>query len=412
MFEKPSYLFEFGHHGKNRVINSIENDHFDGAILGPSYADKETNKDLVSRLNNGDYTALFDPEIYIFGQGDRAQLNKYEFHKEYGGDDYSSGDFYNPDVRESFCKRLIEEQDEIGVDAYISPSLHMSTISQAEIDDWYDMTETYLTCVEEHGSDLPVFVSIPFRGEQLNDANQRSKLLNSATKLDTQGFYVSAMYEGSDVKLPLCGEQNVKSLLEFLISLKLNRYEVIVGSTHQIAHVLFTVGVDAFSSGQYKNLRTYDIGRWISDDQMKRTVIRYYSDELLESIRPDGLMDELYSHPSFDLSDIRSPSPYDNDLFDPSLSPAEAGWAKAGDAWEHYIYRCYKISRKYRDKPLDERVQAARGKISHAHALYRKIDSAIVGTTDEIDPQFYDDWKAAIDYIEDTKRFKRLKRIS
>lgn len=412
MFDKPSYLIQVGHHGKNRVDEAINRNHLDGAVLSPSDYKKDKTKKIAQRLNSRDLVTLFDPHFYLPGQGDRKDLNDYDYHEQFGGADYYSGIFYDSENLEEFSKLLIELQDDLNTGAYISPAPYLSSISEDEVDDWHDLTKGFIKHAKAEGRDIPLFLSLPISGDQLNDDEQRAHLLDSATEFDVHGFYVSVEYGDRDIRLPLKGEQNVKSYLDLMLNLRVNRYEVISAHTHQIAHLLFAIGVDAVASGHYKNLRAFDSERWIVPDetQIRRTVIRYYSDELLDTIRPDSLLNELHEKDSFDLDSVRTKSPYEDDLFDSSLTPANAGWGQANGSWDHYTWSCYKISEQYRNKDLSERVKHARKKIRKARALYKKIDDSVDEYIDELDSEIYDDWETVLESVVDVHEFKRLQR--
>lgn len=409
MFEEPAFLVQAGHLGKNRIYSSIDNDHLDGAVLSPSDETPDTNQDIESRLSDNDKLVLFDPHVYLPGQGDRPDLDEYDYHDEFLGEDYFSGIFQSKNNRVEFCELVIDAQDTLNVDAYISPAIHMDKLSNDQLDDWTDLTESFIKTARREGRDIPIFASLPVDGPQLNDRDQKNYLLNSATGLNPNGFYVSVMFEDRDIRLPLKGKENIESYLDLFMSLNMNRFETIAAHTHQIAHLLYAVGVDAVASGHYKNLRTFDTDRWISkEDEIRRTVIRYYSDSLLESIRPDNLLNELAENTSFDLDKIREQSPYESGLFDSSTTPATSGWANADAAWEHYLWSMYQIKEKYKEKTLDDRVQEAKDHVSRAEALYRQIDVSADQYTDEVDSEFYSDWSDILEDLSIDEKFQRI----
>lgn len=413
MFEEPSFLIQVGHHGKNRVEEAIKRDHLDGAVLSPADYEMDKNSEIADSLSEAGYVTLFDPQFYLPGQGDRDNLNDYDYHDKYGGEDYYPGLLYDSDNREEFCELVIETQNDLSTDAYISPSPFISRITDDDVDDWHDLTETFLKTVESSENELPIFASLPINGDQLNDDSLRNKLLNTATEFDVDGFYVSVAHSDRETRIPLRGEENIKSYLDLMLNLRANRYEVIAAHTHQIAHLLFAIGVNAIASGHYKNLRSLDTERWIVPDetQIRRTVIRYYSDDLLQSIRPDNLLNELYENSSFDETKLQTGSPYDNDLYDDSLSPANVGWGMANGSWEHYNWSCSEIAKRYRGEDLDTRVETAQEHIRAAKALYTEIDRTVDDFLDEIEADLYDDWESSLSAMVQTAEFRRLNRI-
>lgn len=410
MFDKPTYLVQMGWFGKNRIEHGINYDYIDGAVLSPSDYISDTIVELANELNNSSKYVLFDPQFYLPDQGDRDKLNDYDYHDQYGGDDFDSGVFFNEKQRENFFESLLDFQDKLECDAYISPYSHLSSLSKDEIKDWKKVNEWFAKKTNKYGRDIPVFATLSVDGKHLMDDSLRNYLLNLASSLDFEGFYVSVDFSDADSSLPLSGENHVKAYLETMLSLKINRYEVIAANTHQISHLLFPLDIDAFASGHFNNLRSFDTNRWVvpDDPDPKQRVTRYYSDELLDDVRPDHLMTELANQTSVDVSKLQSSpnSPWEDDLF--SSGSINAGWPEGDGSWDHYVHSCWKIADQYRGKDKDDRVNHAKSKIRKAKALHKKISSEIDEHTDELDNSFLEDWEDALDEITSTEEFKRI----
>lgn len=411
MFDEPSFLVQEGWHGKNRVQFGMDHGYIDGAILSPSDYIKNSLKDTADQLSDESLVTLFDPQFYLPGQGDRDKLNRYDYHNNFGGDDFYAGLFYNEDDRDSFFEDLIDLQDHLNCDGYITPARHISSLSADEVDDWRQRTQFFLKKAKSYGADNPVYATLAVSGEHLTDDSLRDYLLSRATSLDVDGFYVSIMYEDSDTSLPLRGEQNVESYLRTLLSLTLNRYSVIAANTHQIAHLLFTIGVDAFASGHYHNLRSFDLDRWVVPDDpppRQRPATRYYSDNLLDEVRPDHLMTELAEDTTIDVELLQSSStsPWEADLFD--SGSVDVGWPDSEGGWDHYIYSCGQIADQYHGMDKEARVDYANDKIRNAKDLQEAMLRNIDNHTDELDPGYLEDWENALDQVTSTKQFKRL----
>ncbi|WP_232700819.1 hypothetical protein [Halobacterium wangiae] len=410
MFDKPSYLVQMGWQGKNRIQFGADQEYIDGAVLSPSDYIDDSLEDTSDQLSEAELHTLFDPQFYLPSQGDRDKLNRYDYHDNYGGDDFYNGLFYNEEDRESFFEDLIDLQDNLSCDAYVSPSRHISSLSADEVDDWKQRTEFFVEKARDYGEEIPIFATIAVSGKHLTDDSLRDYLLNIATSLDVDGFYVSVMYEDADSSLPLTGERNVESYLKTLLVLKLNRYEVIAGSTHQIAHLLFAVGVDAFCSGHFNNLRSFDTDRWVvpDDPAPRQRVTRYYSDELLTDVRPDHLMTEVAENTEIDVSILQSASTstWEDNLFD--SGSINAGWPESEGGWDHYTFSCGKIAEQYRGLGKEARVDHASKKIRKAKALNRKLKTNIDKFTDELDDGFLEDWESALEKVTSSPEFKRL----
>lgn len=409
MFDEPSYLVQLGFQGKNRIELGINHNYVDGAILSPADYIKESLEDIAEELSDASLVTLFDPQFYLPNQGDRDKLDRYDYHDHFGGDDYYTGLFMNDSDRNDFFEELIDLQDELGCDGYISPSEHMSSISSDEVANWKKRTELFAEKAESYGRDIPIFATLSVSGEHLTDKSLRNYLLNVATMLDIEGFYVSSMYD-SDTALPLKGEPNVKAYLKTLLSLKANQYTTIAANTHQISHLLFAVGVDAFASGHFNNLRSFDTDRWVvpDDPPPRQRVTRYYSDRLLSDIRPDHLMTEIAEETSVDVDVVQSstPSLWEDSLFD--SGSINAGWPESEGGWDHYTHSCGEIARQYRGLDKIGRVDHAKDKIQDAKRMHQMLQSEIDQHTDELGIEFLNDWENALDEVTSSREFKRL----
>lgn len=397
MFEKPSFLVQLGHNGHKLTESLLEDGHADGAILSPADYTRGKNKEMAQVFADFGGTVLFDPQYYI-PRTDRPGLDTYPYFKKYGGDDFDTsgvrGEYAN------LCDEIISVQDEMGVAAYISPARFLDTFSNAKLDEWEEMNREFLKRAQSADRDIPVFASLPLLSTSMVDAQQRKALLNRVTRLDVDGFYVSVEFDG-DNRFPLTKASNVYSFLELLLTLKKNRYEVLVGHTHQIAHLFFGIGVDAFASGHYQNLRAFDTRRWDPHDEQGggRLVVKYYSEEILNELRVDPEMDLMYQKDDFDLTEIRTESPFDSALFDPSLPPSAAGWTFREEAWDHYIWCCNQIAMKYRGLTDEERFETAMETIESAESKFEEIIDKI-GVLSEPERAIYSDWSNALQLIE------------
>ena len=411
MFQEPTFLVQVGHNGKKRATRAVEDGYADGAVLSPSDYKYKQNIDISDEIKSNEGIVLFDPQFYI-PRTDRPDLSTYSYFEERGGENFSTGMFASRAEREELCRDILATQDDFGVEAYISPARFLESYTGANLDRWLDLVETFLDVAEEEGREIPVFASLPINGFELNDEERRNRLLNRITKVDPDGFYVSVQYDDLDTRLPLKGKENVHAYLDLMSSLRTNRFEVIAAHTHQIAHLLLGLGINAFASGHYQNLRAFDVDRWepSDGDEIRQQVVRYYSEPLLNSIRVDSHLQDLYTDDDFEISKIRTESPYEEDLFEGTTSPEEAGWKFSGASWEHYIWSCGKIRSEYREMNTENRLDSPPEVVEEARNLYNDIKSD-VGEIDEVEESIYDDWSEAYDEIRSDINERRLSMI-
>ncbi len=398
MFDEPSFLIQIGHNGHILAEDLMAAGDADGAILSPADYEHGDNEDIATTINRENGTVLFDPQFYI-PRTERPGLSTYDYFDQYGGEDFETSGVL--DEATELATSILNVQNDMGVDAYIAPARFLDVFSDSKIEGWVELTNAFINVAEEQGRDIPVFASLPVYQASLIDVEQRNKLLNRVTQFDVDGFYVSAEFD-LEVRYPLTGSANVYAFLDLLNRLNRARYDIIVGHTHQIAHLFFGIGIDAFASGHYQNLRAFDTRRWDPQDEQGggRIVVKYYTDKLLNELRVDPELDLMYQKSNFDIEDIRTESPYDADLFDPSITPSTSGWQFRDAAWDHYIWSCHQIAKRYRGVSPSERYELALEKINSAESLYEEVSSKF-GMLSEPEPAVYSDWKDGLSLIED-----------
>lgn len=409
MFKEPSFLIQFGYNGQTLVQRAFDKDHADGVILSPTDYAFNKNKDLARKVNRLDGTVLFDPQFYI-PRTQRAAADSYPYFEEKGGDNFETVVVSEKRSREELCEQIIEVQDDIEVDAYISPARYLDTFSDKKIEGWVRLTKTFLQVAEKEGRDIPIFATLPVSGASLNEQDPRDRLLDRITSVTPDGFYVSVEYDRYR-QHPLFGASEVHSYLDLLKNLRFNHFEILLGHTHQIAHLALGLGINAFASGHYKNTRAFNTNRWIPEDSGfgGGSVFYYYTDELLADLRVEQDLQVLYASDEFDLDRIRMNSPYEDDLFG-ATSPEEAEWKAAEAEWDHWVWSCHQISKKYQDKSLKERMTTAENVLEDASDLYDEIKSDI-SPLDSVEEDIYSDWNTAFNSVQSEKDLLEIERV-
>ena len=79
-------------------------------------------------------------------------------------------------------------------------------------------------------------------------------------------------------------------------------------------------------------------------------------------------------------------------------------------SWDHYIWSCYKISRKYRGKSLDQRIESAKKHVKTAGELYEDIENTI-GPIDTVEPDIYEHWPTAFESVSGSLNKRLMNRI-
>jgi len=93
---------------------------------------------------------------------------------------------------------------------------------------------------------------------------------------------------------------------------------------------------------------------------------------------------------SFNLNSIRSRSPFESNLFSSTVSYS---WGK-DDSFHHYIWCCYKLMERLKDKKIEERVNEVQSHLRNAQALYNRIKQ--VGIPTQPTEKIYPNWIAVL----------------
>lgn len=385
------FLIQMGHNSRPLTLQAIKEKYADGVILSPSDFEQQDNKKICDAVRLDKGIVLFDPHWYL-PRSERPKLKGYSYFDKYGREHYDTIEAGKPDIQKKFNLEVLSVEKKYDVDAYISPSKHLDSFSETKISEYLAQNNMFINLAKEKGKKIPILSTLALSGEALIDKDQRKYLLNSITSLRCDGFYISICFS-KERGYPLSKASTIVALLDLLQSLKNNKYYVLVGHTHHISHLLFTVGIDGFATGHYKNLRTFEIGRWETGEDKGGSppALNYYSKKLLNDLRVDHDLDLLYQA-DYDLSKIKSNSPFEEQLFNgvPSLS----GW-RHRDSWDHFLWCCNEIKKEYENKDFKERVTHIEKRIEEAKLLYEEITKQ-VGILSQPDEGLYAGWLSAL----------------
>jgi len=387
------FLVQVGHNGFPLTQQAIEEKYADGAILSPSDYDLQKNQELAEFIHARSGIVLFDNHWYI-PRSDRPKLTEYEYFRHFGGDGYDTSLMEDKNSREKLCNEIISIQDSLDVDAYLSPAVYIDTFSDTKIQRYVELSRSFIECKQNIGRDIPCFATLPISSHVLINADDRKDLLDYITTLDCDGFYISVGVEDGE-GYPLSRLADVASMINFVYSLKMNKYYVLMGHSHHLSYLLLCAGIDGFSTGHYKNLRTFNVSRWDTEASGGRfPALNYFSVPLLNDLRVDSDLEFLYQS-SFELEKIKSKSPFENQLFE--QSPTLSGW-RYRDSWDHYIWSCHHLLERLKKKNLQERIEEVDMHLKNANELYQNIQNE-VGILTQPDERIYTSWKSAIQIL-------------
>lgn len=431
MFSKPSFLIQHGYGGEDLAVDTVNEGYADGVIISPTDIDVADSRQFAGRLHSAGTKVLFDPQFY-HPRSDETPLSDYPYFSEFAGGEPDHGFFgesgfdtalYEDDERlQEFCERVANFQADIDVDAYIAPARTLESLSDASLRHWRDMTNTFAEVVQEkEGEGAPIFASLPLSADLILEGSERDTLLNWVTPVEVTGFYTSLGVEDAH-SYPLTGTENLYAYLDLVLNLKRNRFEVLLGHTHHVAHLFLGIGANAFASGHYLNTRRFDIDRWKpTDNSGGQQIISYYSEPLLNDLRVRAPALEEYSTYSdldllmangADLRRIRGGTDYDAPVFT-AATPSESDWPQRNGSWNHYLARCFDISRQYHENHLvqeyeneeiadlkDLRVHHTEERLEFAKQLHEDLTEDVILSTD-YEEKIYADWPTVFERIKE-----------
>lgn len=391
--KKDILLVQMGYSGRPFAQQAIEKKYAEGVILSPSDFDKEKNKEIAISIQNLGGIVLFDNHWYD-PRSKRVKLYDYTYFNEYGGNGYTTETITDDKVKNEFCSCVLTHQDELKVDAYISPGGYIDSWSEKKIKQYCDLVKTFIKCKIKEGRDIPCFAGLSISNKVIVDPDNRKKLLDYITGLKCDGFYLS--FEVLDGEgYPLTRSADVLSLTNFVYKIKKNGYYVIMGHSHHISYLLLCAGIDGFATGHYKNLRSFDIKRWDIERRGGRNpALNYFSNPLLNDLRVESDLEFLYQS-EFDINQIRSNSPYEEKLF--KESPSYSNWTLR-ESWDHYLWCCNDLLNSLKGKNTLERISNVENKIKSAKKLYDECLNEI-GILSEPDEKLYTSWIGALNIL-------------
>jgi len=392
------FLIQAGYRGKNYVKEAVNKTFSDGAILRPMNK-KDENIDIVNFLLEKKKIKLFDSQLY-FPENNltNAKMLEYSYFKNNFAKNYTQDSFEQKTFREKVCKEIIEFQDYIKTDAYLSPSKFIHVYSETDLKSYLELSRIFIDQIKEKNTEKPCLVSLPIASGVISDEQNRTSLLNYLTGLDCEGFYIlfsSDIGEG----YPLANTTDIINLMQLIYTLKKNKYYVLVGYSHHISYLLSCSGVDGYAIGYYKNLRCFDpkSQRKIKS-KSRRPAINYFSTAILNDLRAETDVKMLMSKDSkFNINTIKSNSPYESSLFHKTDLPSV--WGEK-DSYNHYLWCCHNLLQKQKDKTAKEKILNVETQIQNSRKTNELIKKS--GLPKKDFDKLYDSWWTALQEFKKT----------
>lgn len=297
-------------------------------ILSPRDLDEEQLVRFAGQVHDRDGEVLLDPQFYL-PEATHHQLIDHH----YWPGQYESDDFWG---EEGNYTRLLGDLHalnmEIDSDVIILPSIHTDDLE----DSWYDRQEDVQELAGElYGDDQPVYATVALSPSAIRDTEKIRSLLRDSAEWDIDGIYFVGQHPPNDyiVTDPVW----LSNLLELVAGWRLQELDVVIGYSNQQMLVAACAAPTGIASGNWRNVRFFQPGKFDPDDKIRRHSTWYYAPEALSEYQLDyldiaqvqGVLDEM--EPPDEMQ-----NEYASKLF-AGPEPSAAGFSYSPDAFTHFL---------------------------------------------------------------------------
>ncbi len=360
------FYLQFGWGMKEHCCHLVKKWGNGTVILSPRDIEPSHIISFSNRLNTINGKTLFDPQLY----NPRADHHRLIRH-DYWPNSYSTGAFTNKGNASSLFKRLKEVNDHANTHSYIIPGTYCKDFDS----DWIHVQHTFIDLASEYFEGKDKFATICLSPEIIRSADNIEGLLNLSEKWTCEGFYVVPEHPRDNylVDDPVW----LSNLLILCSGLKLQGKKVIVGySTHQLL-CLSAANVDAISSGNWLNVRSFSTNKFEQPkvEEERRKALWYYCPQSLSEYKLPFL-DMGYKANSLEVlkPDSALGSNYADILFS-GAQPSLTAFSSR-DSFRHYLHciksQCALLSRKSYQESLSAQhvfLESAERIISILHSI-------------------------------------------
>ncbi len=388
------FYFQMGHGQLEMIPNLISLGIGDGIILSPKDVKFNRCEKFVKdvRKIKPDISIIFDPQFY-FPKFDHDNVVSYPYYI----DNFETDDFYsNSSKQKEFHNKLVETQLIFDADIILTPAIYRKTFSLANFRQSLDFANEFREVAESEGR--PIYLTLQFHIRTLLDSDYFDKILSLVTNLGYKGIYLVLELEEEE-KFLWTNQANMYLVMKFLHHLVNNNIDIIMGYSAQSIIPMLVTGITKYASGHHRNLRTFETERWSKEKEVRTPKDKYYSHKLLTDLDIDSDLELLFQRKNDLYELIRSPSPFDNSLFDGD-SPATIPWRRY--SYRHYIYCCDQMKTEVSSPDKSKRYTEAIEILENADNLFSSLKKRGVSFKRRVnDGSHIRGWIAALNAYED-----------
>jgi len=309
---------------------------------------------------------LFDPVLY----NPRATYPKLAQYAYWPSGNYETNSLSDQNYVQALLKEIAILNTSAGTLQHILPGLLCKEVSLG----WLSVQRTFIAQSKVIMVDKPRLATICLSSDVLRDTRQILRLLVESEDWDVDGYYLVAQHPNDDY---LVDDPNwLTNLLQLCAGLKMSGRTVIVGYCSPQMLYCAAANVDAIASGDWQNVRLFDIQKFDKPEEATNNVTRraiwYYSPQTLSE----------YKLPALDLAagagvlyklkaPVRMASSYADVLFGGTL-PSGTDYSVGNEA-RHYLQCLHTQSAEVSQPTFQETLAIQRALLVEADMLVTEL---------------------------------------
>lgn len=245
-----------------------------GVVLAPrSCSSREQLEAHAKKLRLLKSPVLFDPQFYN-PRTERDNIINYPYWKD--PTSFATKAFARDGAKE-LCKGVIDYQCEtLDVESIILPGRYTNTATE----EWREMQRIFADAASELKTGRPVFSTLALGPDVVGEPELLDRVLNEAVLFPVDGIYI--VLAPPKKAFLVTDDGWLYNALDGLLSLASAGKTVIVGYANQQSLIFAASGVTGLASGNFRNVRSFDVEMFdLKESKRRGRGIWYYDAQSL-----------------------------------------------------------------------------------------------------------------------------------
>ena len=323
-----SAYLQMGNDSNNLIIGASGIDGFDGIILSPvNEAASDLSASVPKFREKGQFDIVFDPQLYC-PQFDRGRLQSHSyFPKDLDTADPSSDGWW-----QKIINNLVEEADQLGVDAVCSPAILPKKSSPeyyARIADIHSLLKDVL-----QGSSIRPIMTVCVTLNELEKPDDAFRIASIVTAHSPQSIYL--VVESEVEPRREISDPNMFPLMVLVAALEKSGCKTLVSHCASDMILMKAAGATHCASGKFFNLRRFTRARFEeAKDERGGPAAYWFEHNLIALIRRADIARILKQWPNDFIGGGDSNNTFSNQIFEQFANDPKKPWLALG--WRQYL---------------------------------------------------------------------------